>query len=295
MGEGDLPTLSTQDRGSEAENKGDEQQGGHGCGPLLQKTPRTWPAPQSPLPGPLRPQLFPMSWLQDKDGVLASPPAQQLSPTKAIAAAKPRPRIKKQLRWQWTQVQGEREGACCSNQDALHIHFTINIVTLQGQGSCMPHSQPGLRPCCHPSLCLQIPSKQPASQMGHRHTVLCCWGSLAAAQHRAGEKEASPTQGGGRQLAARFTPIATHHPVQFTATPAAVMPLAPKAARERDCESSSAGVQLWCTNGFTVDAVMGLTLRGAEAGDSSCSWSLPGQEQQCSGQHIGQLPAQAAL
>lgn len=48
IGEGDLPTLRMQDRGSEAEDKGDEQQGGHGCGPLLQKTPRTWPAPQSP-------------------------------------------------------------------------------------------------------------------------------------------------------------------------------------------------------------------------------------------------------
>lgn len=117
-----------------------------------------------------------MPWLQDKDAVLAVPDAQQLSPTKAIAAAKHRPRINKQLHWQWTGVQGEGEGARCSNQDALHIHFTVNIVKLQGQGFCIPHSQSGLRPCCHPSPWLQIPSKQPASQTGHRHTVLWCWG-----------------------------------------------------------------------------------------------------------------------
>lgn len=40
---------------------------------------------------------------------------------------------------------------------------------------------------------------------------------------------------------------------------------------------------------------MRLILRGAEADDNQRSWSLTGQEQQHSGQHIGQLPAQAAL
>lgn len=44
-----------------------------------------------------------------------------------------------------------------------------------------------------------------------------------------------------------------------------------------------------------MDAAMGLMLRGAEAGDGQRSRSLPGQEQQRSGQHSGQLPAQAAL
>lgn len=181
-------------------------------------------------------------------------------------------------------------------QDALCVHFTIKVVKLQGARLL------AFSPSNRDSDLAAIPAcscKSPASNLqARRVTGMLYCGTTACWQWPStelGRRKRLRCRVGGRQLAARFASIATPHPVLLTATPAMVTPPAPKAAGGRGCEASGAGVQPRCTNGFTVDAVMGLMLRGAEAGGGQHSWSLPGQKQQRSGQHVGQLPAQAAL
>lgn len=167
MGEGDLPTLSLQDGGGEAE-KGDEQWGGHRCGPLLQKAPRTWAAPQSPHPRPPGPQPFPIRQVQDKDGVpVASLHPQQPSPTKAMVAPKPQPGSAKELHWQRMRARGEEEGVSC-------IRFTIKVVKPWGQGFCFSPPITGTQTSLPSQPMAANPSKQPASQEGHRHAPPRC-------------------------------------------------------------------------------------------------------------------------
>ena len=149
-------------------------------------------------------------------------------------------------------------------QDALCIRFTIKVVKPQGT-RLLPSPHPP-RPCNRDSDLAATPArgcKSPASSLqarsvaGMLYRAGACWRWPST---ELGRRKRPQRRVGGRRLAARFASIATPHPVPLTATPAAVTPPAPKAAGERGCECSGAGVQPRRTNGFTVDAAMGLML-----------------------------------
>lgn len=173
-------------------------------------------------------------------------------------------------------------------QDALCVHFTIKVVKLQ-EARLLAFS-----PSNRDSDLAAIPAcscKSPASNLqARRVTGMLCCGTAACWQWPStelGRRKRLRCRVGGRQLAARFASIAILHPVLLTATPAVVTPPAPKAAGKRGCEASGAGMQPRCTNGFTVDAVMGSMLQGAEAGGGHTAGASRGRSSSAADSMLG--------